>query len=499
MISADDKVAKEILEAAGLNEADIDDVPAFAASSLKLTLIVTSTTNRNWPSLPKAKNEFSNRADGNLEGGFPSNPIQYEQTLLRLLVNKLGDTEKSVFYHLLQLLQSHLSMKGVVVHEIITLVLRPLTHPSAADQPVTSPDPRYLAHAMSHANTSGNGSGSATAKKPAQVHSTIPARAGLGKSGSIKQKEKGKEKEEKVREKQKTASPFWGLLRARRGDEDRDTEEIEGSPGSRILDIVDSACSSSVLSARAGDESDDEDHKKGQGKLKVKTDKGKGMALMLGKGRPSIRPSVQKRTASLTSTQSTTSTTPSPANTITSNSTVTPAFSLPTMTDTPQASSSPPRNRASSSSSNSSDSSASSAAHSTSTTATSPSPSVVASSPNLSLPAPLLPLPARPPSSLAALFSRDGSAKGSAKSVTFVDEPTVHYPYTEEYREYEYMHDQAQYGSGDEDDGGGNDSSSVGSGAGLSKNALAWELDVNVENMDLSVDSDEGVNLEAEL
>ncbi|KAF5378151.1 hypothetical protein D9615_007633 [Tricholomella constricta] len=54
---------------------------------------------------------------------------EQEQNLLRLLVNKLGDTEKSLCsrasYHLLQLLQSHPSMKGVIVREIIALVLRP--------------------------------------------------------------------------------------------------------------------------------------------------------------------------------------------------------------------------------------------------------------------------------------------------------------------------------------------------------------------------------------
>ncbi|KAF8078233.1 hypothetical protein FPV67DRAFT_1686834 [Lyophyllum atratum] len=346
---------------------------------------------------------------------------------------------------------------------------------SARTSLITKQRPRpqtgYLAHAMSHANTSGNGSGSATAKKPAQVHSTIPARAGLGKSGCIKQKGKGKEKEkeEKVKEKQKMASPFWGLLRTRRGDEDRDDEEVEGSPGSRILDIVNSAASSSsVLSSRGGDDIQDEGdkkgQKKGQGKLKVKTDKGKGIALILGKGRPSIRPSVHKRSASLTSTQSTTSTTPSTADTITSTSIAIPAFSLPTIPDASQASSSPPRNRASSSSSNSSDSSASSAAHSTSTTATSPSPSVVASSPN-SIP----PIPAK------SILTRSASTSSRAREERDVrGRADCTYPYMAEYPEHEYMYDQAQYGSGDEDDGGGNDRSSVGSGAGMSKNALSY-------------------------
>ncbi|KAF9530090.1 hypothetical protein CPB83DRAFT_905635 [Crepidotus variabilis] len=54
---------------------------------------------------------------------------EQEQNLLRLLVNKLGDTEKSLCsrasYHLLQLLQAHPSMKAVVVKEIIALVMKP--------------------------------------------------------------------------------------------------------------------------------------------------------------------------------------------------------------------------------------------------------------------------------------------------------------------------------------------------------------------------------------
>ncbi|KAJ7043063.1 CBF/Mak21 family-domain-containing protein [Mycena alexandri] len=58
---------------------------------------------------------------------------EQEQNLLRLLVNKLGDTEKSicsrVSHHLLQLLQSHPSMKSIIVREIIALVLRPPAPP----------------------------------------------------------------------------------------------------------------------------------------------------------------------------------------------------------------------------------------------------------------------------------------------------------------------------------------------------------------------------------
>ncbi|KAJ3983091.1 CBF/Mak21 family-domain-containing protein [Lentinula detonsa] len=60
---------------------------------------------------------------------------EQEQNLLRLLVNKLGDTDKSICsrasYHILQLLQPHAPMKGVVVREMTALVLRPAA-PSAA-------------------------------------------------------------------------------------------------------------------------------------------------------------------------------------------------------------------------------------------------------------------------------------------------------------------------------------------------------------------------------
>ncbi|CDZ98031.1 CAATT-binding transcription factor/60S ribosomal subunit biogenesis protein [Phaffia rhodozyma] len=54
---------------------------------------------------------------------------EQEQNLLRLLVNKLGDSDRNVAsrasYHILQLLQSHPAMKSVVVREIASLVLAP--------------------------------------------------------------------------------------------------------------------------------------------------------------------------------------------------------------------------------------------------------------------------------------------------------------------------------------------------------------------------------------
>ena len=65
-----EELAAEILEAAGLTEADIDDVPSFGASKLKPPPIVTSTTNLNWPSISGGENFFERAlASGSLEGG----------------------------------------------------------------------------------------------------------------------------------------------------------------------------------------------------------------------------------------------------------------------------------------------------------------------------------------------------------------------------------------------------------------------------------------------
>ncbi|KAK0455841.1 CBF/Mak21 family-domain-containing protein [Armillaria borealis] len=58
---------------------------------------------------------------------------EQEQNLLRLLVNKLGDTDKAICsrasHHILQLLQTHPSMKSVIVTEITSFVLRPTASP----------------------------------------------------------------------------------------------------------------------------------------------------------------------------------------------------------------------------------------------------------------------------------------------------------------------------------------------------------------------------------
>ena len=51
----------ELVETAGLTEADVDDVPKFGVSTLKLPPIITSTTNLNWPSVSTGEN-FWDRA-----------------------------------------------------------------------------------------------------------------------------------------------------------------------------------------------------------------------------------------------------------------------------------------------------------------------------------------------------------------------------------------------------------------------------------------------------
>lgn len=57
---------------------------------------------------------------------------EQEQNLLRLLVDKLGDSDKTVSsrtsHYILQVLQSHPMMKGIVVRELAALVLKPVSH-----------------------------------------------------------------------------------------------------------------------------------------------------------------------------------------------------------------------------------------------------------------------------------------------------------------------------------------------------------------------------------
>ncbi|EMD35514.1 hypothetical protein CERSUDRAFT_116253 [Gelatoporia subvermispora B] len=67
-------LAAEILEAAGLTEADVDDIPSYGTSTLKPPPVVTATTDLNWPSLSAGESFFDRAlANGNLEnGGEPS-------------------------------------------------------------------------------------------------------------------------------------------------------------------------------------------------------------------------------------------------------------------------------------------------------------------------------------------------------------------------------------------------------------------------------------------
>jgi len=65
-----DDVALEILEAAGLNEADVDDVPVFGTSTLRPPPVITATTDLNWPSITAGESFFDRAlANGNLENG----------------------------------------------------------------------------------------------------------------------------------------------------------------------------------------------------------------------------------------------------------------------------------------------------------------------------------------------------------------------------------------------------------------------------------------------
>jgi coatomer protein complex subunit alpha (xenin) len=68
-----EEVATEILEAAGLTEGDVDDIPSFGQSTLKPPPVVTSTATLNWPSLSTGESFFDRAlANGNLEGGEES-------------------------------------------------------------------------------------------------------------------------------------------------------------------------------------------------------------------------------------------------------------------------------------------------------------------------------------------------------------------------------------------------------------------------------------------
>lgn len=61
-------LATEILEEAGLTEADVDDVQNFGTSTLKPPPVVTAVTDLTWPTLGKAESFFDRAlANGHLE------------------------------------------------------------------------------------------------------------------------------------------------------------------------------------------------------------------------------------------------------------------------------------------------------------------------------------------------------------------------------------------------------------------------------------------------
>ncbi|BGO99012.1 Ribosome biogenesis protein MAK21 [Rhodotorula toruloides] len=67
---------------------------------------------------------------------------EQESNILRLLVNKLGDTNRGIAsktsHHLLQVLQTHPGMTPILVREVAALVLRPRTSAIAAGTPAAS-------------------------------------------------------------------------------------------------------------------------------------------------------------------------------------------------------------------------------------------------------------------------------------------------------------------------------------------------------------------------
>ncbi|GJJ14710.1 hypothetical protein Clacol_008977 [Clathrus columnatus] len=83
---------------------------------------------------------------------------EQEQNLLRLLVHKLNDSEKSIAskasYHLLQLLQLHPQMKKIVVQEVTGFILRPTIAKPNSDGSTPAPKPSvpsHLAHSRYYA------------------------------------------------------------------------------------------------------------------------------------------------------------------------------------------------------------------------------------------------------------------------------------------------------------------------------------------------------------
>ena len=61
----------EILEAAGLTEADVEDVPTFSTSTLKPPTIVTPTSDFLWPTISIGESFFDRAlANGQFDGGI---------------------------------------------------------------------------------------------------------------------------------------------------------------------------------------------------------------------------------------------------------------------------------------------------------------------------------------------------------------------------------------------------------------------------------------------
>lgn len=85
---------------------------------------------------------------------------EQEQNLLRLLIDKLADSDKSVSsrtsHHILQVIQAHPLMKGIVVREVAALVLKPATVNAASN--------------ASHAPSRGGHKGKGPASTPGHSH-----------------------------------------------------------------------------------------------------------------------------------------------------------------------------------------------------------------------------------------------------------------------------------------------------------------------------------------
>jgi ribosome biogenesis protein MAK21 len=94
---------------------------------------------------------------GFLAALLSSKPEQ-EQNLLRLLVDKLGDSDKTVSsrtsYHLLQLLQAHPMMKTIIVREVASIVLKPANAPvQVTGQKIRFSAPAPVSHSASLRST----------------------------------------------------------------------------------------------------------------------------------------------------------------------------------------------------------------------------------------------------------------------------------------------------------------------------------------------------------